>query len=97
MGSTTTEYIEVLLKYLDDESKAKKGKGINIVEWNLVGCKVETTPQQQNSFDCGVFVIMFADYILDNIPFLYLDQKDIPYFRKKICLHITVGNLTCDI
>jgi len=87
----------VLLKYLNDESKDKKGQSINIDEWNLVGCNVDTTPQQLNNDDCGVFVIMFADYILDNIPLLHLVQNDIPYFRQKICLNITEGNLSCNI
>jgi len=72
---------------------SNKGQSINIDEWKLVKCNVEDiTPQQINNDDCGVFIIMFADYILDNIPLLHLVQNDILYFRKNICLNITEGS-----
>ena len=97
MGSPTEEYLNAMIRYLHDESKDKRKGNINIDEWNLIRCNPLTTPQQNNGFDCGIFTIMFADFILDNIPLKYVHQSDIPYYREKICLSIFVGNLTYEI
>jgi len=94
MGSGYTKYIEALLKYLEDEAIDKNKERINAYEWNLVPCDVATTPQQLNSIDCGVFITMFADFILEDIPIINFSQPDIPMFREKMCLHITKGELS---
>jgi Ulp1 family protease len=94
MGSRTTKYIDALLKYLQDEANDKNKSEIIAGEWDLVTCDTPTTPQQFNSYDCGVFVLMFADFIMQNIPLVNFNQSDIPMFRKKICLHITRGELS---
>ena len=52
-----------------------------------------TTPQQFNTTDCGVFMIMYADFISDNLP-LTFSADDIPFFRNKIAADITRGSLT---
>jgi len=46
-----------------------------------VSCDVATKPQQQNRFDCGVFIAMLEDFILDVIPFLNFNQSDFPMFK----------------
>ncbi len=94
MDSGYTKYIEVLLKYLEDEAIDKNKERIIADDWLLVPCDVVTTPQQFNSFDCGVFISMFADFILEDIPLINFNQSDIPMFREKICLHITKGELS---
>ena len=94
MGSRTTKYIDALLKYLQHEANNKNKPEIITAEWELVTCDIATTPQQNNSNDCGVFILMFADFILENIPLINFNQSDIPMFRKKICLHITRGELS---
>ena len=94
MGSQTTEYIDALLQYLVDESKEKNGPCINREEWNLVRCDVAATPKQTNDYDCGVFITMFADFILDDIPLVYFDQSHISLFRQKMSLHITKGEFS---
>jgi Ulp1 family protease len=97
MGSTTKKYIKALMKYLSDEAIDKNKERINNDDWNLVTCDIATTPQQFNGFDCGVFITMFADFILEDIPIINFNQSDIPMFRDKICLHITKGELSYSI
>ena len=40
-------------------------------------------PSQQNTFDCGVFMLVFAKYICLGKQF-YFTCKDMPYFREEI-------------
>jgi Ulp1 family protease len=63
MGSRSTEYIDALLKYLQHEANNKNKPEIITAEWELVTCDIATTPQQNNSNDCGVFILMFADFL----------------------------------
>jgi len=97
MGSRYTKYIEALLKYLEDEANDKNKERINADDWTLVPCDAVTTPQQLNSIDCGVFITMFADFILEDIPIINFNQSDIPMFREKMCLHITKGELSYNL
>jgi len=47
---------------------------------------------QQYTFDCGVFTMMYADFLTDNLP-LSFTANDIPFFREKITADITGGSL----
>ena len=52
------------------------------------------TPRQENSWDCGVFTCMFADFLSCNIP-LYFSQEKVNLFRKHIAISILNGELLC--
>ena len=97
LASTGRAYLNRLLRYLRDEANDKNHPGFNAREWKLVTCDVATTPQQNNGYDCGVFITMFADFISDGIPLLNFSQSDIPMFREKICSHIIGGELSYSI
>ena len=47
----------------------------------------KTIPYQTNSYDCGVFICKYAEYISTDKPFDFT-QKDMIHFRKKIQLSI---------
>ncbi len=69
-----------------DKSKVVDIDGDDDYElWNLQN--ISTTPQQNNTCDCGVFTILCADYISDDLKLLYR-QEDIPMWRKKIGIAI---------
>jgi Ulp1 family protease len=38
-------------------------------------------PQQNNSCDCGVFMLMMINFLIDKIPFNELKQEDMPLYR----------------
>jgi Ulp1 family protease len=93
-----TFYLDILMDWLlfeaNDSSamkkKVRKAKPpINKTEWTL---RKEQVPQQHNTCDCGVFIIMFADFILENIP-LTICEPDMLDFRLKIALAISFGIL----
>lgn len=53
---------------------------------------IHECPKQDNGYDCGVFTMMYADFLTDNLP-LDFEQKDMPHFRKKIAADILRGSL----
>jgi Ulp1 family protease len=38
-------------------------------------------PKQTNTYDCGVFMVMTINFLIDKIPLSYLDQEDMKMYR----------------
>ena len=84
--STTNKYLNGALRYLGDEA-ASSGKDFSPKEWKLISTDKNNVPKQTNAYDCGVFTIMMADFLTDNLPFEF-SQEHMLWFRKKICANI---------
>jgi sentrin-specific protease 1 len=93
MGSTGQKYLDAMWQWVFDEVKAKKRILLNKSEWTIL--PVPETPQQNNGTDCGVFTIISADFLMDNMPILEstYSQADMPFFRQKIMNDILRGYL----
>lgn len=93
MGSTGQKYLDAMWQWVFDEVKAKKRILLNKSEWTIL--PVPETPKQNNGTDCGVFTIMCADFLMDNMPILEstYSQADMPFFRQKIMNDILRGYL----
>jgi sentrin-specific protease 1 len=83
---------DMLKRWMVDEAQSNKGKS-DFVEADKWCIKFEQCPQQSNGKDCGVFTMMFADFLVDNLA-LDFKQCDIVHFREKIAADILRGNLT---
>ena len=78
------------LQYLKDEHVDKKGfKMPDAKKWELKSMDKNDIPQQENVSDCGVFICMFCDYILNGCK-LNFKQDDIMEgsWRQKMILSI---------
>jgi len=86
MGGTNIHCRKCLRQYITDEYKLKYSKELDLSEWtdHAPGSKV---PQQQNTYDCGVFMCIFAAHVTQNKSFGF-SQNDMPFFRKRIMLDI---------
>ena len=91
MASKGTRYLNGALQYLQDESIKRNGANFNLNEWELIST-TDKVPQQENGFDCGVFTIMYADFITDDLP-LKFSQNEMPLFRRKICANVLRGSI----
>ena len=86
------KYLEAARQWIVDEAKDKKGiANYDVSDWELID-REPHVPQQMNGADCGVFVILCADFLSEN---LYLDytQEDIEFYRRKIAADILRGSL----
>ncbi|KAK4800782.1 hypothetical protein SAY86_021269 [Trapa natans] len=72
-------------KYFVDEVKDKNGKDIDVRSWKLE--YVDDLPEQENSYDCGVFMIKYADFYSRGLD-LCFSQEHMPYFRHRTAKEI---------
>ncbi|XP_076604522.1 sentrin-specific protease 2 isoform X1 [Chaetodon auriga] len=79
MGQRHDDICSLLLLYLKEEHKAKKGRELDSTKWTVGSLK--EIPQQKNGSDCGVFACKYADYITKGRP-LTFKQCHMPLFRK---------------
>ncbi|XP_038129314.1 sentrin-specific protease 2 [Cyprinodon tularosa] len=79
MGQRHDDICNLLLLYLTEEHKAKKGRELDRAKWTVGSLK--DIPQQKNGSDCGVFACKYADYIAKGKP-LTFKQCHMPLFRK---------------
>jgi sentrin-specific protease 1 len=72
-------------------------KSINI-EINHWESKDILVPPQYNNFDCGVFVLMYAEFIADGClnPQTF-NESDMTHFRKLIAINIFRGSINYDL
>ena len=76
--------LDFLSQYLMDEFKNKRNEERpDILEWPKVYQK--SIPKQVNGYDCGVFLILFADYLSKSAK-LDFSQNNIENFRVKLAL-----------
>ncbi|XP_051006707.1 sentrin-specific protease 2 isoform X6 [Acomys russatus] len=87
MGQKGHRICEVLLEYLQDESKTKRNTDLNLLEWTHCSMKPHEIPQQLNGSDCGMFTCKYADYISRDKPITFT-QHQMPLFRKKMVWEI---------
>jgi sentrin-specific protease 1 len=97
MDDLEMKYLEELRHWLIDDAKAKKGLDLDTSDWKLI--PQPQCPQQANGFDCGVFSIMIADFLTDDLPVMegLYSQINMPYFRSKIMRDILRGKLNYPI
>ena len=91
-------YLNALLNYVIDDVKDKKKIDLNRHEWTTE-CAHESIPdlpQQHNSVDCGMFTIMYADFLTDDLPLSLFHQRDILTYRRKVVSAILEGRLDYD-
>ncbi|KAI8911836.1 hypothetical protein EDD86DRAFT_264628 [Gorgonomyces haynaldii] len=76
---------KLLLDYLKQECLDKRKQELDTSDWTMYTPK--PTPNQENSFDCGVFTCMFMEFRSRGQD-LTFSQSDMPYLRQRICLEI---------
>ncbi|XP_009785316.1 ubiquitin-like-specific protease ESD4 isoform X3 [Nicotiana tabacum] len=85
LGGRDNQVLRVLTRYFIDEVKDKNGKDIDVSSWKQEF--VEDLPEQENWFDCGMFMIKYADFYSRDIG-LRFSQEHMPYFRLRTAKEI---------
>ena len=95
LGGGGHKYTDAIKRYIVDEMRHKKGHTMTQAEqdeWVVEPLPPADSPGQENGFDCGMFVCMYADYLLQNLPEQF-SQVHMPMLRLKICYCILTGSL----
>ncbi|KAK9077821.1 hypothetical protein SSX86_006159 [Deinandra increscens subsp. villosa] len=77
--------LRMLAMYITDEVKDKTGKNIDVTSWEHE--YVTDLPNQENGYDCGMFMIKYADFYSRDIG-LCFNQEHMPYFRSRTAKEI---------
>ncbi|XP_031497842.1 ubiquitin-like-specific protease 1A [Nymphaea colorata] len=85
LGGRDSQVLKVLARYLSDEVKDKTDKVMDFTSWEKEF--VVDLPEQQNGWDCGVFMIKYADFYSRGLE-LSFSQEDMPYFRRRTAKEI---------
>lgn len=85
LGGVDKQVMKVLAQYFVDEVKDKSGLDFDITSWKQE--YVKDLPNQENGFDCGMFMIKYADFYSRDIG-LRFKQEHMPYFRKRTAKEI---------
>ncbi|KAF8392596.1 hypothetical protein HHK36_022941 [Tetracentron sinense] len=80
-----TQVLKVLARYFVNEVKDKSGKEININSWKRE--YVDNLPDQKNGWDCGMFMVKYADFYSRGLG-LCFKQEHMPYFRRRTAKEI---------
>jgi hypothetical protein len=91
MGGDGASCIMNLKFYIADEHKNKKGTEIDLSDWKTFTPR-HSIPQQNNVHDCGVFMCQFAESICSGNSIEFVNQADMPYYRKRMMLEILNNN-----
>jgi sentrin-specific protease 1 len=78
-GYDQSAYLDYVEKSLVDE--AKKRNRLDFTTASFKKSAYQQTPKQENGYDCGVFLIMMINFMIDKIPLSELKQEDMPAYR----------------
>ncbi|PHU30681.1 putative ubiquitin-like-specific protease 1B [Capsicum chinense] len=73
LGGRDHQVLKVLARYFIDEVKDKNGKDIDVRSWKLEF--VEDLPEQENGFDCGMFMLKYTDFYSRDIGLCFNQVK----------------------
>lgn len=91
LGASDNGDLNRLLNYLKDECFARKGGfEMEIEHWKLTDA--DNIPRQNTTFDCGVFVCLYAHFYTMRQEFNF-NQNDIEFHRKKMVSDIIGGKI----
>jgi len=76
------EYIDAIILWLKQESQTKRKTVLDDTLWKKVNHR--NVPQQSNSYDCGAFVLLYADFLMARLPVYSFSQKNLPCYRQRI-------------
>lgn len=91
-GADYKHIAKALLVWLQEDvrNKYRSNQSFSTNEWKIELCTC--IPKQLNGVDCGVFVLMYADFLSDDLP-LQFNEGHMPYFRRKILDNLLQGKL----
>jgi sentrin-specific protease 1 len=73
-GYDQSGYLDSVEKSLVDEAKTRNR--LDFATASFKKSKYQQTPRQKNGYDCGVFLIMMINFLIDKIPLSELKQED---------------------
>ena len=90
-GGKNMPLLSSILEFLKKEYFSKQNKELDLRKFAKQ--TIEDGPKQNNSHDCGLFLLKYADLYSCNKNPGMLCQEDMPYFRKLTLYEIITNQL----
>jgi sentrin-specific protease 1 len=92
-GISHNDYLDIIERTLLDEAIAKNLTDIVNMESGTFKSpftkeKCHDMPSQRNGYDCGVFMLMLINCLIDNIPIGCISQADMLHYRMTLAVDI---------
>lgn len=91
MDGNGEKYTAIAMGWLVNEMKVKRNMDIVISDWDII-IKRDNPKQFNDPNECGMFTIMCADFLSDDLPLTY-SLSQMPFFREKVIADILRGHL----
>ncbi len=79
--------LQTLRQYLIDEARTYRKQSVTMDGWQYL--YPTDIPYQDNACDCGVFTMMMADYLSEDLPITgAFEEREMKYFRRRVALDI---------
>jgi Ulp1 family protease len=88
LGGCGIKVSKMILNWLSQEHLCRNGTSFSLSEWKHENCA--RMPRQVNGVDCGVFVCMAMECVLENVNFDF-SQVDMCLCRKRMGLSLKRG------
>jgi len=75
-------YLEATRQWIIDEAARCKNITYGVKDWKMVHRKKDI-PQQDNGSDCGMYILMYADFLSDDL-LLSFKPTNMLSFRTKV-------------
>ncbi|KAF6766191.1 cysteine proteinase [Ephemerocybe angulata] len=95
MGMATEAVWKRLRDYVRAEHLNKKKKPFDFTGWK--DWAPDSTPQQDNGYDCGVFTCQFLESLSRGEDDFVFTQEDMPYLRRRMVWEIAHTRLRNDV
>ena len=89
MGGERSSELRLLMWYLRQEAWERNQTEVDLDGFVQVS-RVKNLCRQDNSVDCGVFTVMYAEY-LSRRSAIDFTQEDMEYFRCKVAYEILIN------
>ncbi|THG03957.1 hypothetical protein TEA_027627 [Camellia sinensis var. sinensis] len=92
-----TRVLKVLARYFVDEVKDKSGEDIDLSSWKQEF--VEDLPEQENGWDCGMFMIKYADFYSRGLGLCFNQKMDLhwKFDGSEVVGHVFMEDLFASI
>lgn len=90
MHSIDRQIMKDMLQYIRDEAKNKLNEDWDTSDWEMEAPEV---PRQDNTCDCGVFAVKFADAIGKGREVGDVTADRMPFLRRRIAADILRGKV----
>lgn len=95
MNGKAEPYTNNAMKWFASELRVKYNTEIILSEWKTVA-KKDIPQQMRNGNECGMFTIMCADFLSDDLPLTY-QLSEMAFFRQKVAADILRGHLKYNV